>query len=253
MLRIPRQPQSLLEVLKMGFRLGIENFWGIIPFTLLMTPLSVFIQPQTRFTLVDSTDAWVLFFIALAIFLFCTFHASIIFRIKMNIKNYELSHWDTLMGGLKMALPLFVIVFLQLLFLFSLGFVSSLLGPILGKVMTVIYMTAAIYFFVFLSLATFLLVLYDQGILSSLTDSINLVRGNWWRTFTLFFILMFFMKIIPAFFGLFFGMQLVVASVLCFFILALLLPLWYGGMIALVFDLKCRSPQGFSRLKIPAS
>ncbi len=200
MFTLPKQPQSIGVVLDAGFRLFATGFSKVIGLSLaanviVYLPMLMFLPYIMSNTQPPVEEFMGTFFVAAfaAGVVSMAFYLAIIHVFGTIARDEPVSIGGSLMVGLKRLLPMLIAAILYMLVV-SLGMVLLII-PGLILMLTLMFFSVA-------------MVLYDEGMISSLSRSHRLVWGNWWRTATVLtvplvvvFVVMMGVSLLMAFLG----------------------------------------------------
>lgn len=196
MFNYSKQPQSIAKVLDNGIRLFMSSFKAVVVLAFigaLISNLPNLFSPsqpvQAEMPVAEMGAVMGLSILAMIAGL--VFYNGIVFRINMVATNQAVTIGEALKKGLIKLLPVFI------------GMILYIIAVMLGMVLLVI---PGLILMISLMFYSALIIVDDEGMISSLKKSHNLVWGNWWRTATVFLVPAVFFMVIYAGFAFAFGL-----------------------------------------------
>lgn len=184
MVSLPDQPVSISKVLDNGVSLFTASFMKIVPIAILGSFITTFLtvryindMPQPNGSSPEEMAAFmanlpVLGIVWLGLMLVgMLMLGAIIFRIGNTANTQQDSFGQAIGVGLKKLIPLFIAMILYL--------IAFMIG-------TVLLIIPGLYLFLSLSFFTYFMVNENEGLFTSLKLSHRLIKGNWWRTATVY-------------------------------------------------------------------
>lgn len=180
MFEMPTSPQSIGKVLDTGFRLFARSFTRVFPLVLvaaLAVSIPNFLFQNMAATspaaLAQNFGAKMIVTFVIVYLVFIAFYNAMFYRMNAFAHNRDDSTGDAVKVGFRKALP---VLFAGILFV---------LVVIVGSILLII---PGLILMVSLFLYMPLMVCDDEGPISGLSASHNLVWGNWWRTLAVFMV-----------------------------------------------------------------
>jgi hypothetical protein len=187
----PARPQSIGEVLDTAFRIFRRTLLACLPFGVLASVSSqlpyVYTiatgRPPTTLGLLDPLW-WAFDWLGVLIWLF--FVSVIILRQAAGASGRRLGVRESLAAAMRKLPALFGLVLLAL----AAGLLCAAPLALLPRAYLMagggVALVPAIFFVVYIFCATFALLIAEQGVFGSIRQGFFLLRGNWWRSATIY-------------------------------------------------------------------
>lgn len=244
-------PKTMLKIIGDTFRIYREILPSILPLSILIVLIShllTLFNPHTYITVnnlgVLIGTALIQFLAYMGVFLFL--HGLLFIRIfslmTKNQQTFRAATYDMLTKWSKLFALMSILVSLSLIAMLAPTLLLLPLSPIVAKISLPLTLIITILIFVFAVFSVPAIVLENKGVFSSIRMSVQLVRGNYWRTFFLTLLLPSF--IVIFYFGLEYFLRGYLSSELTFLIFIAYNSLaWAWGslfVIVLMRDLQVR-------------